>query len=259
MGYCNRYQARPIQPVTPESELYENTPPSSYDLNSFLPVPEAPLETKLLRLEPLIPSLHADALSDAFMAKTDDPDDVWYYPYPEGKPYKRKVDTLMYIEKQRRRVNILSFAAIDKVTNKMAGVVALGCDPLYATLDVKMMGMKIFPEFRGKHIFKHACFLLLSYALSPIKEGGLGVVRVGWRTPPENVRSQKAAEKIGFKREGIMRCYEVKDFDPHSNYPNEAENIINDGTNRATEDGVVFSMTVHDWLGSEKAELERRL
>ena len=88
------------------------------------------------------PSLHADALSDAFMTQTNDPDDVWYYPYPEGKPYStrpsstlhsrrlltmrtgRKVETLMYIEKQRRRVNILSFAAIDKITDKMAGIVA---------------------------------------------------------------------------------------------------------------------------------------
>jgi RimJ/RimL family protein N-acetyltransferase len=31
------------------------------------------------------------------------------------------------------------------------------------------------------------------------------LVRVGWRTPPENIRSQKAAEKLGFAREGIMR------------------------------------------------------
>ncbi|KAL0578877.1 hypothetical protein V5O48_003110 [Marasmius crinis-equi] len=87
MQYCNRYKATLAQPVTPESELYEKTTPSAYDLNSFLPIPTTPLETELLRLEPLVPALHADALSDAFMTATNDPDDVWYYPYPTGKPY----------------------------------------------------------------------------------------------------------------------------------------------------------------------------
>jgi RimJ/RimL family protein N-acetyltransferase len=67
------------------------------------------------------------------------------------------------------------------------------------------MGIKIFPKFRGTHVFIHGCYLLLSYALDPTQEGGLGLVRVGWRTPPQNVRSQKAAEKAGFLREGIMR------------------------------------------------------
>jgi RimJ/RimL family protein N-acetyltransferase len=136
-----------------------------------------------------------------------------------------EVETLMYIEKQRRRINVLSFAAIDKVSGKMAGVLAyafftqwlvddadwpshpcrLGCDPLQATLDVKILGIKIFPCYRGSHVFVHACYLLLGYVLDLKEAGGLGLVRVGWRTPPENVRSQKAAEKLGFSREGIMR------------------------------------------------------
>ena len=77
----------------------------------------------------------------------------------------------------------------------------LGCDPAQATLDVKLMGIKVFPKFRGTHVFVHACYLLLQYAFETLK-----VVRVGWRTPPENIRSQKAAEKLGLAREGVMRC-----------------------------------------------------
>lgn len=82
---------------------------------------------------------------------------------------------------------------------------SLGCDPLQASLDVKFLGVKIIPRFRSTYVFTHASYLLLSYALNPEAEGGLGVVRVGWRTPPGNILSQKAAEKLGFLREGVMR------------------------------------------------------
>ena len=37
----------------------------------------------------------------------------------------------------------------------------LGCDPDQATLDVKLMGIKVFPKFRGTHVFVHACYLVL--------------------------------------------------------------------------------------------------
>ncbi|KAF8918678.1 acyl-CoA N-acyltransferase [Mucidula mucida] len=183
------------------------------------------------------------------MKPSQNADDVWFYPFPDGKPYESKEDTLKYMEKQRRRPNVLTFAAIDKQTGKLAGVLALGCDPTQATLDVKIMGIKIFPEFRGKHVFTHACHLLLSYAFDELR-----VVRVGWRTPPENIRSQKAAEKLGLTpRELCGGCYEVSPPMPSSPYPHFK--TVADGSNRVTEDGVVYSMTIHDWLGGKRDKL----
>ncbi len=76
------------------------------------------------------------------MKPSQNADDVWFYPFPDGKPYgqhwiqcttnsthrydllESKEDTLKYMEKQRRRPNVLTFAAIDKQTGKLAGVLA---------------------------------------------------------------------------------------------------------------------------------------
>ncbi|KAJ7282497.1 hypothetical protein C8J57DRAFT_1055579, partial [Mycena rebaudengoi] len=202
--------------------------------------------------------------------------DIWFYPYPKGRPFESKEETLIYVEKQRLRPNLLSFAVMDRKTEALAGLMrqgscvhlsngvsndptlsSLGCDPTQATLDVKLLGIKIFPKFRHTHVFLHGCYLLLSYALDSQSEGGLGLVRVGWRTPPENVQSQKAAEKLGLSREGIMRCYQVSpNLGPESPYP---DLLVPDGTGRVTEDAVVYSMTCHDWLAGGKRERLRRM
>ncbi|KAJ7503360.1 hypothetical protein B0H11DRAFT_581998 [Mycena galericulata] len=172
-------------------------------------------------------------------------------------PRGSHLETLIYIEKQRLRANLLTFAVTDRKSGELAGLMSLGCDPAQATLDVKLMGIKIFPKFRGTQVFTHGCYLLLSYSLDPENEGGLGLVRVGWRTPPENIQSQKAAEKVGLTREGIMRCYEVSpNLGPDSPYP---EALVPDGSGRMTEDAVVYSMTCHDWLAGGRRDRLRKM
>ena len=145
---------------------------------------------------------------------------------------------------------------------------SIGCDPRQANLDLRMMSVKVIPKFRGSPLFVHASHLLLSYVLDPVSEGGLGMVRIGWRSPPENLRSHRAAEKIGLTREGVQRyvspyimclnayscarCYEVSDpSDALLQAPYPHLHVVPDGTGRITEDAVIFSMTVHDWLGPD--------
>ncbi|KAJ7314606.1 acyl-CoA N-acyltransferase [Mycena albidolilacea] len=253
MPYLNSQKLVPrLAPAL--DNLHEFTSVEEYDVNSVLPAPKGPLETALVTVEPFIPSLHVDSLSRAFCEPPTGDPDIWFYPYPKGKPFESKEETLIYVEKQRLRANLLTFAVTDRKSGDLAGIMSLGCDPAQATLDVKLMGIKIFPKFRGTHVFIHGCYLLLSYALDPTQEGGLGLVRVGWRTPPENVQSQKAAEKAGFLREGIMRCYEVS---PNGSlYP---EVLVPDGSGRMTEDAVVYSMTCHDWLAESKRDRLRKL
>ncbi|KAJ7921390.1 hypothetical protein B0H13DRAFT_1985300 [Mycena leptocephala] len=256
MSYLNSQRLVP-RPVPELDNLHEFTPVEDYDLNSVLPAPKGPLETALVIVQPFVPVLHGDELSRAFCALPSGDPDIWFYPYPKGKPFESKAETLIYVEKQRLRANLLTFAVTDRKSGELAGIMSLGCDPAQATLDVKLMGIKIFPKFRGTHVFIHGCYLLLSYALNPVKDSGLGLVRVGWRTPPENVQSQKAAEKAGLSREGIMRCYEVSpNLGPDSPYP---EVLVPDGSGRMTEDAVVYSMTCHDWLAEGKRERLRKM
>ncbi|KAF8168671.1 hypothetical protein K438DRAFT_246482 [Mycena galopus ATCC 62051] len=255
MTYLNSQKLVP-RPVPALDNLHEFTPVGEYDLNSVLPAPNGPLETALVTVEPFIPLLHADALSSAFCAPSIG-GDIYFYPYPKGKPFESKEETLIYVEKQRLRANLLTFAVKDRKSGDLAGIMSLGCDPAQATLDVKLMGIKIFPKFRGTQVFIHGCYLLLSYVLDPIEEGGLGLVRVGWRTAPENFQSQKAAEKAGLEKEGIMRCYEVSpNLGPNSPYP---EILVPDNSGRMTEDAVVYSMTCHDWITQGKRDRLREM
>ncbi|EKM52150.1 uncharacterized protein PHACADRAFT_262662 [Phanerochaete carnosa HHB-10118-sp] len=249
--YKNEYRAEPSAPIQPTDDLHEKTPVADYDLNSLVPPPPEPLTTDLVTLEPLVPVLHADALAAALSAEplANDPD-VWFYPFPSGRPYKSRQETLVYMEKQRRRANVLPFAIVDRRSGEFAGTMSVGCDPKQANLDLRMMSVKLIPKFRGSPLFVHASYLLLSYILNPTAEGGLGMVRIGWRSPPENTRSHRAAEKLGFTREGVQRCYEVSDASAvllSAPYPHL--HVVPDGTGRLTEDAVIFSMTIHDWLG----------
>ncbi|KAG8927951.1 hypothetical protein FRC02_007570 [Tulasnella sp. 418] len=110
----------PIRSIpTEDDELFENIPPEQYDLNTVIPVPQKTLETHLVRIEPMVPSLHGDALHRAFSTPGADP-----LFYPAGKPYTEKRQTLIYLEIQRRRTNFLLFAIIDKHSEQLAGQIA---------------------------------------------------------------------------------------------------------------------------------------
>jgi RimJ/RimL family protein N-acetyltransferase len=65
--------------------------------------------------------------------------------------------------------------------------------------------------------------LLLGYAF-----GTLGCLTVGWRTDILNTRSQRAIERLGAQRDGIIRGFQVR----------------RDGTVRDT---VLYSMTAAEW------------
>ena len=60
----------------------------------------------------------------------------------------------------------------------------------------------------------HACGLLLNYALtppstSPSEPSGLGLRRTQWFANALNAPSRRAAERLGFKFEGILRWHRI--------------------------------------------------
>ncbi|KAG9077024.1 hypothetical protein FS749_011134 [Ceratobasidium sp. UAMH 11750] len=242
----------PRPPIKDTDPLFENAPAEEYDLNSIIPVPSDILETALVRVEPLIPSIHGERLAEEFM-KSHDNHDVFFYPFPYGKPYTTKRETYVYLEKQRRRSNVLHFAIVDKNSGELAGTYALGCSPDQATLDIRAMSVKLFPRFRGTYTLYHAMYLLLSHVLNPTSEGGCGFVRCAWRNSVANPRSARVAEKMGFTLEGPMRCYEVSDA--YEGYTYEHFQVAADGTGRLIEDATIYSMTHFDWLRDGKKQL----
>ncbi|KZW01208.1 acyl-CoA N-acyltransferase [Exidia glandulosa HHB12029] len=61
-----------------------------------------------------------------------------------------------------------------------------------------------FPSFQRTHVNTHACGLLLKYCL-----GDLKLRRVQWQAHADNGPSRRAAERLGFKFEGIARWQRV--------------------------------------------------
>jgi RimJ/RimL family protein N-acetyltransferase len=64
------------------------------------------------------------------------------------------------------------------------------------------IGYWCVPEARGRGIITRALRLLCRYALSE-----LGLERLELVTDPDNAASQRVAEKVGFRREGVLRSH----------------------------------------------------
>lgn len=152
---------------------------------------------------------------------------------------------------------------------------SLAVDPFQATKDPRFLAVKVFPRFRGGYVFKHASFLVIRYTFEDLE-----FVRIAWRTPPSNRASQRAAEKVGLKLEGVIRCvlvvcpdrrvnilmglsrcYEVVSVNSEtatSPYLTHMK-AIPGYPHRLTEDGMLFAMTIHDWFGGAKDNLQNML
>ncbi|ONI81883.1 GNAT family N-acetyltransferase [Saccharothrix sp. ALI-22-I] len=167
-----------------------------------------------VRLEPLTPD-HAEGLHEA----GKDPD-VWTW--LSARQPTTVEDTRAYIERRLTDPTSVVWAQIDPRTNEVAGTTS------YYEIDPKHRGLYIGHTWIGTRwqrtaLNTNAKFLLLRRAFED-----LGAHRVGWHTDLRNERSQKAIERLGATREGVLRVHRVRP----------------DGTLRDT---VVYSMTAAEW------------
>ncbi len=114
------------------------------------------------------------------------------------------------------------FVIVDKATGRIAG------GTRYLSIDlpncmVEIGGSWLGQSFRGNGINTAAKYLLLRHAFEK-----LGCVRVQFRTDSRNLRSQRAIEKLGAMKEGMLR----KDF------------IFPDGYQRST---IFYSILDDEW------------
>jgi RimJ/RimL family protein N-acetyltransferase len=127
----------------------------------------------------------------------DDPDTARFIPGMPS-PYT-EADARRYLEfceqawRSRER---LPFAIVDEAGGLLLGAIDVRLG------EVGSIGYWIAREARGAGIATRALFLLSRWAVS---DGG--VERLELMTHPENVASQRVAEKAGFAREGILRAH----------------------------------------------------
>lgn len=122
-----------------------------------------------------------------------------------------------YEKKQGMRWGI-----IWKETNTFIGTI--GLNNLTTKSKRAEIGYELHPNYWRKGIATEAIEAVLNYSFKD-----LGLFRMGAVTFPDNVSSNNLLEKVGFKKEGILRGYLYQ--------------------NNQSHDAYVFSMLSTDWLG----------
>lgn len=114
------------------------------------------------------------------------------------------------------------FAVIDQASGLVIGSTSYH-DILPAVRRLEIGYTWYAQRFQRTHVNTTAKLLLLSHAFD-----GLGCQTVGWRTDNFNLRSQQAIERLGAKKDGVIRGHALR----------------RDGTVRDT---VMYSLSAGEW------------
>lgn len=160
-----------------------------------VPAPEKiAMEGHYVRLEPLNVDTHGDQLFRAVSGADAERLHRWL---PDNVPEDRSAFQDWLVEKVAS-IDPLFFVVVDKATGRVTGRQALmdistahGC----AEIGHILWG----PEMAGTRLATEAFFLFANYIFQ------LGYRRYQWRCNSRNAPSRKAAERFGYKFEGIFR------------------------------------------------------
>jgi len=180
------------------------------------PVRPVTLESERLRLEPL-----SHAHLDGLLAAAAD-GELWNLritSVPEPQ------DTAAYIEtalKQHEQGHRLAFAVIDKASGKVLGTSSY--HDIVPAVERLEIGFTWYAKsVQRSHVNTTVKLMLMTHAFET-----LGAKLVGWRTDNFNFASQRAIERLGAKRDGVLRHHALR----------------RDGTVRDT---VMYSLTLGEW------------
>ncbi|HET6860954.1 MAG TPA: GNAT family protein [Streptomyces sp.] len=188
------------------------------------------LTGRCVRLEPLGVE-HAEGLFDVLR----DPG-VWTWlskkQPADAAGMRAVVESLLAKQEEGDSV---AFAQIDAVTGEVAGSTS------YYEIDPAHRGLAIGSTWLGSRFHRtgvntEAKLLLMGHAFDE-----LGALRVAWHTDRLNERAQRAIERLGAQREGVLRAHRIRP----------------DGTIRDT---VVYSLLSEEWPAAQaalRARLER--
>ncbi len=159
------------------------------------------LEDDHARLEPLA-AHHYEPLLNIALSN----DAIWKFTLANvltEDDFKKYFDIAF---KEKENKTSYPFAMFDKKENRYAGCTR------YANISFKDKRLEIGwtwidPLLQGSGINKHNKFLMLQYAFDT-----LGLNRVELKTAGTNLKSQRAMEKIGAQREGVLRKHSINDI-----------------------------------------------
>lgn len=156
--------------------------------------PQQPLSGRYCRLEPLDADRHSAELFAANQLDTDNR--MWTYlsygPFGTCEQYTEWVHTAS------RSTDPLFFAIVDLQTNQAVGVASyLRIDPPNGVIEVGHLAFS--PRLQRTPAATESMYLMMQQAFD------LGYRRYEWKCDALNAPSRAAAERLGFKFEGIFR------------------------------------------------------
>jgi RimJ/RimL family protein N-acetyltransferase len=186
------------------------------------------LEGHHVRLVPLDPVVHGDALWQALQGSENDP--LWLY-LAEG-PFSDRAAFDAYLEHKAESRDPLFFAIIDRASNTAAGhATFMRIDPQNRVIEVG--NILYAPALQRTIAATEAMYLMARHVFED-----LGYRRYEWKCNALNEPSRRAALRLGFTFEGVFR-----------------QHFIVKGRNRDT---AWFSMLDHEWP-DRKAAFQRWL
>jgi RimJ/RimL family protein N-acetyltransferase len=115
-------------------------------------------------------------------------------------------------------------------------------------LSTEMGFLIILPSFQRTHVTTNAVGLMLQNAFTPAEKGGLGMQRVVWQASTANDASIRAAERLGFRREGVLRWNRLnRNGKPKFKVGNGRHPPAGTGLNDVWRDTVVLGLCWDDW------------
>ncbi len=190
--------------------------------------PRTPLEGRWVRLEPLDAARHAKEL---FEANAEDREGR-NWTYLGYGPFDRFEDYLAWAEASAKSEDPFFHAIVDKETGRAVGVASLmRIDPPHGVIEVGHINYS--PLLQRKPGATEAMYLLMRRCFDE-----LGYRRYEWKCDSLNAPSRAAAERLGFKYEGLFR-----------------QAMVYKGRNRDT---AWYSITDKEWP-ARKAAFERWL
>jgi len=151
-----------------------------------------------VRLEPLTEA-HVPGLAEIGIGQN-----FWHYMlYGEMNTEADMRNWVLDILGRAEKGTDLPFAAIDLVSGRVAGATR------YLNIMPKDRGLEIGGTWYGTEFQRTAVNTECKYLLMTHVFETLGAIRVQLKTDSRNERSQKAIERIGAKKEGILRNHMI--------------------------------------------------
>lgn len=190
------------------------------DLSHWTPRPKpstSPLDGHFVRLEKLDPDKHADGLFDASAQPDGEERFQWL---PDFPPVDRN-EFRKWVEQSAASEDPIFFAVIDKATGKIAGrQTFMRMDTANGVAEIGHIYWG--PLVSRKPAATEALFLFARHIFDD-----LGYRRFEWKCNNENLPSKRAAQRFGFRHEGVFH-----------------QHLIVKGRNRDT---AWFAMLDKDW------------